>query len=128
MKEYYEHLRMDLSGRLKKALFEIAEKETTSTHTRDAVKKILQNRLEDIDREFNRAFIAEIDYLEAKLAQAKEAEKVIALGEKFPSPAAREAVCLWHELVDGFKDDQERRNAILSAGSIVAAFLGTYAK
>ena len=105
---------------------EILENEKLNPNTRAAVKGLVERRMREIEIAFDRAFMSELEEISTKEEALKEAEAVIKRGEKFPSPQAREAVSLWHELVDDISDTQERRNAILSAGSIIAAFLQTY--
>lgn len=119
-------LRSNLRAKFMEGFREILENEKINPNTRAAVKGLIERRMREIEIAFDRAFMSEIDEIKTKEEALKEAEAVIKRGEKFPSPQAREAVSLWHELVDDIRDTQERRNAILSAGSIIAAFLQTY--
>lgn len=126
MKQSYFELRSNLCEKFMEGLRGILENEKLNPNTRFAVKGLIERRMKEIEREFDRAFMSEIKEISTKEEALKEAEAVIKRGEKFPSPQAREAVSLWHELVDDISDTQERRNAILSAGTIIAAFLQTY--
>lgn len=126
MKQNCFDLQSNLYTKFMEGFRGILENEKLSPNTRAAVKGIIERRMDEIEREFSRAFMSELKEISTKEEALKEAEDVIKRGEKFPSPQAREAVSLWHELVDGISDTQERRNAILSAGNIIAAFLQTY--
>lgn len=126
MVQSFFDLRSNLRAKFMEGFREILENEKINPNTRAAVKGLIERRMREIEIAFDRAFMSEIDEIKTKEEALKEAEAVIKRGEKFPSPQAREAVSLWHELVDDIRDTQERRNAILSAGSIIAAFLQTY--
>ena len=99
------------------------------------------------------AVIVDLESREKKVEQRldflKDAEKIVKqaeeLREKHPDPRARYAMTIYHEIVDVFvkntpglrrsdgtievyqriDDEQAYRNAILAAGRIVAAYLGS---
>lgn len=68
---------------------------------------------------------AEITELNAEIEKLKQERA--ALENKFSNPQAREAFSLWEEIVKPYRggnDSQLERNAVLSAGKVVAAVFG----
>ena len=112
-----------------KAIERLREKLDTkdlAPNTRAALLNLLKTEARIVEQEFNAAIHDRLSELERREETLASAEDVIKQGEQYPTPWAREAMAMWHEIADAFMDDQTRRNAILAAGQIVAAFLSTY--
>lgn len=110
--------------------------------TKSTIRSFLNRSTNEIIEEMrcvSRAYVADIEQKELRVA---DAEKIIKraeeLGEQYPDPRARQAMVMYNDIVNRYvedaefcgvvyrsiKDEQVYRNAILSAGRIVAAYLG----
>ena len=88
MKQSYFELQSNLCEKFMEGLRGILENEKLNPNTRSAVKGLIERRMKEIEREFDKAFISELDEINTKTEALKEAEDVIKRGGEVPQPTS----------------------------------------
>ena len=106
-----------------KRIMERLSDQKLNPNTRAALEKVMTSDAVAIEQEFNRAIHDELEKLIEREIAVEDAKEILKNGERYPDPRVRQAMEMYHEIVDG-EAEEARRNAILSAGRIVASYFG----
>lgn len=133
----------EIAGKISSFILEELETSKMKPDTAQTIRRFINNCSIKLQRQFEDIINDELMTLKAREEKLENAEEIIKkaeeLREQYPDPRARQAMVMYNDIVNRYvedwkefgivahtriSDEQAYRNAILSAGRIVAAYLG----